>query len=149
MPFRTNLIWVSALAAGALFAGPGSARADEAFLCGKDEIVYVQVSELEHQKKTDPCIAAYFGLTVESAPAAAPAAAATATASVTPAAIKAQGTDGKPIVLKALRSREDRITIQARAVKIEPPVAVPGTDFRNVRVINASSPEDEWFKHTR
>ena len=40
------------------------ARADEAFLCGPSRIVYVKPGELELKKKTDPCIAEYFGLKV-------------------------------------------------------------------------------------
>ena len=45
----------------------GPARAAEAYLCGPDRIVYVAVEDLEAKKRSDPCIAAYFGLKIEPA----------------------------------------------------------------------------------
>ncbi len=127
-----------------------SVRADEAFLCGPDTVVYVKSEELELKKRTDPCIARYFGLTVDSAAAAVTAEKAAPTASrQADAAVMA----AKDVVLKSLQAPEtaERVTppLPERSAALQPPVAAPGTDYRNVKVINASSAADQWFKHTR
>ncbi|MEQ1716849.1 MAG: hypothetical protein ABL907_12820 [Hyphomicrobium sp.] len=122
------------------------ALADEAYLCGPNTVVYVSADDLEARKRTDPCIAAYFGLKVEGGASAAHAAvksAPEATASQRPA---------KPVSLKRLESPEiaERVTkTKERSAALEPPVASPGTDFRNVRVLNAASGDGRWFKHLR
>jgi hypothetical protein len=41
-----------------------TARADEAYVCDGGRIVYVKFGELERMKRQDPCIAAYYGMTV-------------------------------------------------------------------------------------
>jgi hypothetical protein len=41
-----------------------SAKADEAYVCDGGRIVYVKFGELERMKRHDPCIAAYYGMTV-------------------------------------------------------------------------------------
>lgn len=65
-----------AACAAAFAACATPAFATEAFLCEDGRIAYVEFGELENFKKTDPCVAAYFGLTLER-PVAGPAAAAT------------------------------------------------------------------------
>ncbi len=123
------------------------ARADEAYLCGPDTVVYVKLEELEHKKKTDKCIAAYYGLTVaedalsESGTSAEPTKSASAKASAHP-----------NIELKSLTDPEHTVRTRAkfeRAASLMPPSASPGTDFRNVHIINAVSGENSWFKHNR
>lgn len=123
-------------------------RADEAFLCGPDTVVYVKHEDLEHKKRTDPCIARYFGLNAESTPLpheGNPVADQTSTAT--------EKSKRKDIALKSLQTPEtaERVSPPAleRSAALSPPVAAPGTDYRNVKVLNASSPADEWFKHTR
>lgn len=135
------------LGAACVLGVPG-ARADEAFLCGPDTVVYVKPEDLEHKKRTDPCIARYFGLTIESAP---------LPRDTTRPAGHAPADPAKPkpaeIALKSLQAPEtaERVTPPAfeRSAALIAPVAAPGTDYRNVKVINASSPADQWFKHTR
>ena len=127
-----------------------SVRADEAFLCGPDTVVYVKVEELEFKKRTDPCIARYFGLTVDNAAAATGSDKAVPQASGRPAtAVPAP----KDIALKSLQAPEtaERVTPPAleRSASLQPPLSAPGTDYRNVKMINASSTADQWFKHTR
>lgn len=128
--------------------GVPGARADEAFLCGPDTVVYVKPEDLEHKKRTDPCIARYFGLTVESAP--------LPRESMQPAGHGPTATaKSKPaeIAFKSLQAPEtaERVSPPAleRSAALRSPVAASGTDYRNVKVINASSPADQWFKHTR
>ena len=127
-------------------SAPG-ARADEAYLCGPDTVVYVSIEELEHKKKTDKCIAAYYGLTVaddasgHSGIPAEPAKSAPAKANARPR-----------IELKSLSEPEHTVRSRAtfeRSASLMPPSAAPGTDFRNVRIINAGSGDGQWFKHHR
>lgn len=134
-------------------SGPGASSvwADEAFLCGPDTVVYVKPEELELKKRTDPCIARYFGLTAGTqANAARPGGNA-----VSPTGGQASVTRAAPmdLSLKSLQAPEtaERVTPPARerSASLQPPLAAPGTDYRNVRVINASSAADQWFKHTR
>lgn len=144
-PFRA--LMPTALFAAA-FAAAAGARADEAFLCGPDNIIYVKPSEIEQKKKTDPCVARSYGLTVEEHLAETPEG--EVVKSETPALSKPAGQ--KPVALKALQSPETAervIRDPERTAALLPPSPSPGTDFRNVRVINASSPGEQWFKHTR
>lgn len=142
-----------ALALLALTAACGldaaSVRADEAFLCGPDTVVYVKVDELEFKKRTDPCIARYFGLTVDNAAASDKDAARASGKQKAAAAVAAP----KDIALKSLQAPEtaERVTPPAleRSASLQQPMSAPGTDYRNVKVINASSAADQWFKHTR
>ena len=58
------LLLVSVIGLAALSAA-SPAGANEAFLCENGRIAYVEFGALELAKKTDPCIAGYFGGTVE------------------------------------------------------------------------------------
>jgi hypothetical protein len=127
-----------------------SARADEAFLCGPDTVVYVKPEEMEHKKRTDPCIARYFGLTVEAPATTQP------PRKTSSSELLAQRAIDKPapeVALKSLQAPEtaERVTPPPveRSAALQLPVSAPGTDYRNVKVLNASSPTDQWFKHTR
>lgn len=159
MALRIGLV---GLAFASAVAGVGlvdvrPAHADEAFLCGPDTVVYVKPAELELKKRTDPCIAAYYGLQVEpktptkqpektaergSAPQAAP---------VEEARRGAPGASN-PVEFKRLPAPEHDApvrTVEERSASLSPPVPAPGTDYRNVRVLNASSPGEEWYRHLR
>lgn len=72
-----------ALAAGAVVE---RVKAEQAFLCEGGRIVYAQGDEVERLKRTDPCVAGYFGVstlrTSDTAPAPAAAIAPTASAAV-------------------------------------------------------------------
>lgn len=123
------------------------ARADEAYLCGPDTVVYVKIEELEHKKKTDKCIAAYYGLTVAGD------AAAKAGTAHGPASNAPERPATRPqIELKSLSEPGHDVRERAkfeRSASLMPPSAAPGTDYRNVRVINADSNQSQWFKHNR
>lgn len=128
--------------------GAGNARADEAYLCGPDSVVYVKTEELEQKKRTDPCVAAYYGLKVEAkveAPAAVPAGHGGPPKTTV-------GKSAPDIGLKksvAERQRKAVIEENEQHAALLPAAASPGTDFRHVRVINASSRDEEWFYHAR
>lgn len=145
---------------------PAFARADEAFLCGPSSLVYVKSEDVEARKKTDPCVAAYFGLTVPPAatPALGPAAPAEAGQS-RQAGAPAVRTIARPKADAAAAARPDFKTFAASETPetasaashvstafLAPPVLpspAPDTDFRNVRIINAEPGGEQWFKHVK
>lgn len=136
---------IAALAvAASSLAGSFNARADEAYVCDAGRVVYVRPGELEAMKRSDPCIAGYYGLTVATPPSS--------------GAARAQTTP--PIEFKTLDAPENHagreMTVPYRvamagtgvvAARNAPPVAAPDTDFRNVRLLNASPGSDGWYRH--
>ncbi|NOT70295.1 MAG: hypothetical protein HOP09_03130 [Hyphomicrobium sp.] len=145
MPFGVGAGLTAVLALAAMSA---SALADEAYLCGPDRIVYVSVADLEMKKRTDPCIAAYYGLKIEEPAkqeAAAPAPVAAKPAPPTPA----------PALIAELKPLSDAevaprvIGRPGRQASLETPRAMPGTDYRNVKILNAATPDAAWFHHVR
>lgn len=153
MALRVGIVSI-ALMSGVVGVGLSdarSARADEAFLCGPDTVVYVKPSELELKKRTDPCIAAYFGLKVDEG-AKAPPSEPTSNAAKPSRKPAAEAAQPAPVELKRLpepeRERSTR-AVEERSASLSPPMPAPGTDYRNVRIINASSPGDEWYRHVR
>jgi len=152
-----GLAFASAIA-GAGLVDVRPAHADEAFLCGPDTVVYVKPAELELKKRTDPCIAAYYGLQVEAKtpPTKHPEKTAERGGAPKPEPVEEvrRGAPGasNPVELKRLPAPEhdapDR-AVEERSASLSPPVPAPGTDYRNVRVINASSPGEEWYRHLR
>lgn len=123
-----------------------AARADEAFLCADGRIVYVAFGKLDEMKRTDPCVAAYYGLKIEAAASAADGQPTGATKASSPAA---------PVELPALRPLEDadaprRVERPSReAATRQLPVAAPDTDYRRIRIINAAAGDGGWFHHAR
>ena len=122
-------------------------RADDAYLCGPDTVVYVAAEDLEDKKHSDPCIAGYYGITLE------PKAKSANTATIEAAKPEAQPSKSslvatlKPLTVEEIPSRVSR-NLQRQA-SLEPPRATPGTDYRNVKVLNAETPESAWFRHTK
>jgi hypothetical protein len=143
--------WAKLLAFTAGFVvatGIETARADEAFLCDRGRIVYVAPGQLEQMKRTDPCIAGYFGAKVETT------SPAIATPVATPKSATPQGPAGTPTAKPVLRALKDTDLSARRdaepfhvAARRGPPVAAEGTDFRNVPVLNALSSEGARYRH--
>lgn len=132
-------------------AAAGRVRADEAFVCGPDTIIYVKSEEIELRKQTDACVAAHFGLTVETK--AAPARQEPADLAevhrtkltVKPVAnAKAAATAVRPAA--EVNSASTTTQLSARP---QPAAASEGINYRRVRVINATSASTAWFIHTR
>jgi len=155
------------LVATAVQLAPDLARADEAFLCGPSTVVYVKAEDVEARKKTDPCVAAYFGLTVTPAPAPnpapAPAVAEPAPPGANPSVVRtiarpkadAAASRARP-TLKTLEAPETSESVAAASPSptafLTPPVPpspAPDTDFRNVRIINAEPGGEQWFRHVK
>ena len=128
MSWRVSLGFAVTIASSALIQSAAPVRADEAYLCGPDTVVYVAVADLEAKKHSDPCIAAYYGLTVDKT--AQPDAAgvevrAPATSASANGALEFKPLDDSDIPEKAVRKAE-------RQAFLEPPRAMPGTDYRNI-----------------
>ncbi len=135
-----------AFAVSALTGSP-DARADEAYVCDAGTVVYVKPGELEAMKHSDPCIASYYGITLPSSqasPAAASAPAAVKSA-VPPVDFKTWG--GPDDHAEASKPSISRMAQAAPAAHRAPPVAAPGTDFRNIRLINPAPESDGWYRH--
>ena len=139
-----------AFALSALGTAPG-ARADEAYVCDAGRVVYVKPGELEAMKRTDACIARYFGIEISTPP---------AQPTISKSETVAPAASAPAVKLKTLDefSSDARASGKAANVKFaeahsviphSAPVAAPGTDFRNVRLINAVPGEDGWYRHTQ
>jgi hypothetical protein len=131
-----------AFAVSALTGSP-VARADEAYVCDAGTVVYVKPGELEAMKRSNPCIAGYYGITLPSPAASAP--------------IEPAKTATPPVEFKTLGGPDDHADASKRsstrtaqagpAAHRPPPVAAPDTDFRNIRLINAAPDSDGWYRH--
>ncbi len=141
--------------------GPATpAFADEAYICDAGRIVYVKPGQLESLKRTDACIAGYYGLTVETpvkagtdvkAPAKSPAAA--SVPKVPP------GGAAKGLTLeREARAAAGKETPQpaVAVVKSPKPIEKPAptlvaatSDYRNVVILNAAPGTGGIFRHDK
>lgn len=142
MRFVGRLAIIVATAASANVSALRPAVAAEAFLCGPDTVIYVELGELEHMKRTNACIAGYFGLTADGA--------ADAVSDRAPVG-KADG-----VAMRLLSDSQDGTAAQtdkaqriAMRLKSPRPVPAPNTDFRNVHILNAESEGQSWYRHLR
>ncbi len=133
-------------------SGATPSAAAEAFLCDKARVVYAEIDQLDELKRTDACVASYFGITLAPSAAAAPAPSAMPAVPPSPTA---------PLDLKTLTetaptqrfvpgqySRQRVAALDGARLPRPAASAAPGTDFRNVRVVNPSQ-GDGWFRHAR
>ena len=118
------------------------AVADDAYVCDGGRLVYARPETLEKLKQTDPCIAGYFPATPKVG-AGQPAAAAAMPADNINAGRDARAQDKTvtPPVKCAAHLKE---------ASLPSPVSPLPTDFRKVRVINATSDQSAaYFHHVR
>lgn len=151
MVCRVGFWLFGAAAAAAAIMCPATAQADEAYLCGPDKVVYVSVADLPMMKRTDPCIAAYYGLTVEGASSAAGAQPAAGHTPSISQSVKSVEAELKLLSDPDMRGGAEKFPQQQAAlapVRI-PPRATVGTDYRNVKILNAATPESAWFHHAK
>jgi len=125
----------------------GSVAADEAFLCEGGRIVYVKFGDLERLKRTDACIAGYFGLKVEVEDKASDRAAAAGKALEAGPAAKAPPPKFRTLNEPAHQRAAYRVNAGRTAQAV--PAAAPAADYRNVSVINASDAASAVFAHRR
>lgn len=162
------------------FGGCGIAVADEIYICDGNKAVRVKLSDLEHMKRTNACVAAHYGLTIKvktpepatpSKPSQRPEskskAGRTSPAPVLgkPAPQKALPSESKadahiaaplsakaatptPALEPAPKTAAPAIELPVKGLPIEEVSADP-SDYRNVRVINASSEPAKWYRHNR
>ncbi len=115
------------------------AKADQSFVCADGSVVTVAFKDLEKMKRTNACVAGYFGLKVRT-----PIVAALKTEPV----IRRTGRIKTKRNKKANRKPTHAQLISkshARAQKT-PEVSV-GTDYRNVRIINAKPGKKAFHRH--
>ena len=126
---------------------PTGAVADDAYVCDGGRLVYARPETLEKLKETDPCIAGFYALAKpQASPAAAvaiPAPMPSASGAAVVPALK--GRAGDPP--KAAPSKTLPVTKDAR-LKPSVPDTAAGTDYRNVRVINAPD-SGTLYRHDR
>jgi hypothetical protein len=154
----TKTVKVCLFALGFLAAtGLNAARAAEAFLCEGGKIVYVKIAELEKMKRIHPCIAGYFGLSVDKdgtdLDPEAPTKAETAVQPSETASSVEKSPPGIPVALRPLRDPELSHRGEKARTRVasspEPPRASEGTDYRNVTLLNAGSASEAIFRHER
>ncbi|MBX9684189.1 MAG: hypothetical protein K2X41_10405 [Hyphomicrobium sp.] len=145
MKWRVSVGWLVTIASVAFAAAGGPARAADAYLCGPDKIVYVAVEDLELKKLTDPCIAAYYGLKIAEPSTAAPRNPVKTVSTAAPAPLLRPLADVD--LTRASASPIEKIGRQASLQS--GPVSAPGTDYRNVHVLNATTPDDAFYHHSR
>lgn len=100
-------------------------QAAQTFMCDDGRLLEVELDQLENLKRTDPCIAAHYGLKVR----------------IVPLPVKRPP---PPIqhVLKGSRA-------PAKAPRDVGQVAQAGSSYRRVRIINAAQGRRAWFIHSR
>ncbi|MEQ1696788.1 MAG: hypothetical protein ABL901_13195 [Hyphomicrobiaceae bacterium] len=132
------------------------AYADDAYVCDGGRLVYARPETLEKLKQTDPCIQLFYRNNQPIAAAPAPAQLAPAVSPAAPSApvatAKNKAPAAKPAPLKNERNATAKtapaVSETAKPAVAKPVESAPGTDFRNVRIINAPA-GPEFFHHTR
>ncbi len=133
-----------------LATGLTAARAAEAYLCEGGRIVYVAIDQLEVMKRSDPCIASYYGVTLNSPTDTAHSVAVADIETAAPAPLPASQGIRTPRDMRAADKAGNRTAISKRQPAERKPLrAAEGTDYRNVHVINAASPDVSLFRHER
>jgi len=152
-----RIVRLSYLACGVIFSwGCGNAMAGEVYICDSNKVITVAPGQLEYMKRTNPCIAAHYGLQIVSQPL-------VAKPAVTPlisgpvrvrrmkphvqlrrlkAPSEQSSTVGKTTKKTARSSRQPTQTL----AHVEEVAAKP-SDYRNIRVINAKSKPAQWYRH--
>lgn len=134
--------------------GVEAARADEAYLCDGGRIVKVPFGKLEELKRTDACIAAYYGLKVvpatrlETGTITPPAPVVSATTTQqTAIALPPGGPPSEPNLSVAPPPKPAPV----RQASAEKPIvrAAAGTDYRNVVLLNPAPGDPAIFRHDR
>jgi hypothetical protein len=133
--------------------GVETVRADEAYLCYGGRIVKVPFGKLEELKRTDACIAAYYGLKFVPATR-------LETGAITPPAPVVSATTtqtaighppGGPPSESNLSVAPPPEPAPVRQASAEKPIvrAAAGTDYRNVVLLNPAPGDPAIFRHDR
>jgi hypothetical protein len=125
--------------------GVEAVRADEAYLCEDGRIVKVAPGKLEDLKRTDACIAAYYGLKIDAAARKREPRLETG-AIAPPAANPASQARPAPAARQAPHAAAMTPAVKQPAPA---PRASTGTDYRNVVLLNAGPGSPAVFRHER
>ena len=147
MLWRVSVGFAVTVSSLAFAGGSTGARADDAYICGPNTIVYVKLEDLEAKKRSDPCIAAYYGLKIELPVGPPKTAKATVSTSAMTSPARNIAAELKPLDVSELPSR---VTPKfERQAALAPALTAPGTNYRDIRVLNATSSADAWFRHQK
>ena len=102
-----------------------NAQAAQTFMCDDGRLLEVESNQLERLKRTDPCIAAYYGLEVRTVP----------------LPVKRPPPRVQHVLKGSRAPATSRRDIGA--------VAQAGSSYRKVRIINAPRGRRAWFIHSR
>jgi hypothetical protein len=117
------------LAGSAVALGLGvmteGAHAGQTFMCTDGRLLQVKLADLERMKRQEPCVAAYYGIAVQSVP--------------------------LPVQRPALPSKPALKGAQAETAMPREigNMAEAASNYRNVRIINARRGQPAWFTHAR
>ena len=100
-------------------------QAAQTFMCDDGRLLQVELDQLERLKRTEPCIAAHYGLEVV----------------VVPLPVKRPPPPIQP-VLKGSRA-------PAKLPRQAGQVAEVSSSYRRVRILNAAKGRRAWYIHTR
>jgi hypothetical protein len=132
-----TILKLSIAALVALLAGAWAeqAKADETFVCPDGGLVHAKSEDVPHLKRTNPCVAAYFGLTVSAVH--------PADSHEAAKAANAAGAPPSPATRPAGPAAGD--ASPARQSAAAPPKKPP-SDYRNVHVLNGGNGGGSWFR---
>ncbi|MGI9426636.1 MAG: hypothetical protein ACR2PA_25900 [Hyphomicrobiaceae bacterium] len=142
---------VMAFSVAALVAGyfAESARAAQFFVCADGRAIAVEHHELEHAKRTNPCVARYFGVQPAASPEPFRESQTThmpVAASPLPAEVEIPVRKPQALLLRRSQAAEPaRSTVRPSNKMAE----MQTSTFRRVRIINARPGTTGWFHHTR
>ncbi|MDX2289029.1 MAG: hypothetical protein NW217_09440 [Hyphomicrobiaceae bacterium] len=153
-----TLKWAVAILLTAVMPAPG--LANETFVCEDGSIVTVLPGQLEAMKRTDPCVAAHYGIRRggEDQRGAAPPPAPAPVASFAPADAPLPERKPNDEIADKLRALEspDALARSTRDVPLSvaaggqsPGASAAPSDFRNVYILNAPAGAERYFRHTR
>ena len=134
--------------------GVEAVRADEAFLCENGRIVKVPFGKLDEMKRTDACVAAYYGLKIDAAPPIETGAIRPAVPEQSQSIATTRPKSLEPAPKAAVRPEPEQPLSpapvrRASAEKLPPPRAAAGTDYRNVLLLNPEPGQPAIFRHER
>lgn len=141
---KAVLISLSAYLTTSVF--PNTATAEQAFVCDKGRIVYATMRTVEILKKTDACVAKYFGLTVKPQE-----------TQKIPLPIRKPLITQLPLKPSTISTTYSDDTAEknstvvsagpAKQITRQIPTPAAPVDFRNIPIINAKPGSTAVFKH--
>ncbi|MDX2257401.1 MAG: hypothetical protein NW205_00640 [Hyphomicrobiaceae bacterium] len=159
---RTAVMFAVTIAAAILTAKV--TRADETFVCADGSFVTVLPGQLEAMKRTDPCVAAHYGITLPARGATPPVPGATALApplapeasyapreAPLPERAPPRPADAIADKLRSIGAGDalDPTSPDAEAVAMAAARKGQPSDYRNVLILNATPGSERYFRHVR